>query len=60
MGGGGGRLLLLYKASRRSFGSQETEGKALLLLKGHLMRALNIKLGPALKICTKINVLKET
>lgn len=53
-------MLLLYKASRRSFGSQETEGKALLLLKGHLMRALNIKLGPALKICTKINVLKET
>ncbi|PIO26657.1 hypothetical protein AB205_0065020 [Aquarana catesbeiana] len=43
------------------FRSQEIDGQALLLLKEeHLMSALNIKLGPALKICAKINLLKET
>nr|XP_048300266.1 polyhomeotic-like protein 1 isoform X5 [Myodes glareolus] len=43
------------------FRSQEIDGQALLLLKEeHLMSAMNIKLGPALKICAKINVLKET
>ncbi|KAG8520730.1 Polyhomeotic-like protein 1 [Galemys pyrenaicus] len=42
------------------FRSQEIDGQALLLLKEeHLMSAMNIKLGPALKICAKINVLKE-
>lgn len=43
------------------FRSQEIDGQALLLLKEeHLMSAMNIKLGPALKICAKINVLKES
>ncbi|NXE16498.1 PHC1 protein, partial [Lophotis ruficrista] len=43
------------------FRSQEIDGQALLLLKEeHLMSAMNLKLGPALKICAKINVLKET
>ncbi|KAH0521178.1 Polyhomeotic-like protein 1 [Microtus ochrogaster] len=43
------------------FRSQEIDGQALLLLKEeHLMSAMNIKLGPALKICAKIKVLKET
>ncbi|XP_053228086.1 polyhomeotic-like protein 1 isoform X5 [Podarcis raffonei] len=43
------------------FRSQEIDGQALLLLKEeHLMSAMNIKLGPALKICAKINILKET
>ncbi|XP_048191086.1 LOW QUALITY PROTEIN: polyhomeotic-like protein 1 [Perognathus longimembris pacificus] len=42
------------------FRSQEIDGQALLLLKEeHLMSAMNLKLGPALKICAKINVLKE-
>ncbi|KAH9510355.1 hypothetical protein Btru_042876 [Bulinus truncatus] len=41
------------------FRSQEIDGQALLLLKeDHLMTAMNIKLGPALKICSKINSLK--
>nr|XP_021389584.1 polyhomeotic-like protein 1 [Lonchura striata domestica] len=43
------------------FRSQEIDGQAMLLLKEeHLMSAMNMKLGPALKICAKINVLKET
>ncbi|KAB1270946.1 Polyhomeotic-like protein 1 [Camelus dromedarius] len=43
------------------FRSREIGRQALLLLKEeHLMSAMNIKLGPALKICAKINVLKET
>ncbi|XP_070561449.1 polyhomeotic-like protein 2 isoform X2 [Ptychodera flava] len=42
------------------FQSQEIDGQALLLLKeDHLMSAMNMKLGPALKICAKINALKE-
>lgn len=41
------------------FRSQEIDGQALLLLKeDHLMTAMNIKLGPALKICSKINSLR--
>ncbi|XP_056105095.1 polyhomeotic-like protein 3 isoform X1 [Rhinichthys klamathensis goyatoka] len=43
-----------------SFRAQEIDGQALLLLtEDHLMSALNIKLGPALKICARINSLKE-
>ncbi|XP_071998939.1 polyhomeotic-like protein 3 isoform X2 [Engystomops pustulosus] len=43
------------------FRAQEIDGQALLLLKeDHLMTAMNIKLGPALKICARINSLKET
>ncbi|KAM4694045.1 polyhomeotic-like protein 3 [Discoglossus pictus] len=43
------------------FRSQEIDGQALLLLKeDHLMSTMNIKLGPALKICARINTLKET
>ncbi|XP_073704802.1 polyhomeotic-like protein 3 isoform X2 [Garra rufa] len=42
------------------FQSQEIDGQALLLLtEDHLMNAMNIKLGPALKICAQINALKE-
>uniref|UniRef100_A0A672PQB4 Polyhomeotic-like protein 3 n=1 Tax=Sinocyclocheilus grahami TaxID=75366 RepID=A0A672PQB4_SINGR len=42
------------------FRSQEIDGQALLLLKeDHLMSAMNIKLGPALKICAQISALKE-
>ncbi|XP_041479748.1 polyhomeotic-like protein 2 [Lytechinus variegatus] len=42
------------------FQSQEIDGQALMLLKeDHLMTALNMKLGPALKIINKINTLKE-
>jgi hypothetical protein len=34
---------------------QEIDGQALLLLKAdHLMQAMSMKLGPALKICNKI------
>ncbi|MFT7808230.1 polyhomeotic-like protein 3 isoform X3 [Arapaima gigas] len=42
------------------FRSQEIDGQALLLLtEDHLMGAMNIKLGPALKICARINSLKS-
>ncbi|XP_051012965.1 polyhomeotic-like protein 3 isoform X2 [Acomys russatus] len=42
------------------FRAQEIDGQALLLLKeDHLMSAMNIKLGPALKICARINSLKD-
>ncbi|XP_041867554.1 polyhomeotic-like protein 1 isoform X2 [Melanotaenia boesemani] len=42
------------------FLSQEIDGQALLLLKEeHLMSTMNIKLGPALKICAHINNLKD-
>ncbi|KAM4550747.1 polyhomeotic-like protein 1 isoform 2-T2 [Fundulus diaphanus] len=42
------------------FLSQEIDGQALLLLKEeHLMSTMNIKLGPALKICAHINTLKD-
>ncbi|XP_069583443.1 polyhomeotic-like protein 3 isoform X1 [Ranitomeya imitator] len=43
------------------FRMQEIDGQALLLLKeDHLMSTMNIKLGPALKICARINSLKDT
>ncbi|KAL0978520.1 hypothetical protein UPYG_G00171630 [Umbra pygmaea] len=43
------------------FRSQEIDGQAMLLLKeDHLMSTLNIKLGPALKIYARINMLKES
>lgn len=42
------------------FRSQEIDGQALLLLKeDHLMGAMNIKLGPALKIFAQISLLKD-
>ncbi|KAA0703432.1 Polyhomeotic-like protein 1 [Triplophysa tibetana] len=42
------------------FQSQEIDGQALLLLKEeHLMSTMNIKLGPALKICASINSLRD-
>ncbi|XP_022238633.1 polyhomeotic-like protein 2 isoform X4 [Limulus polyphemus] len=42
------------------FRSQEIDGQALLLLKeDHLMSAMCMKLGPALKICARISTLKE-
>lgn len=41
------------------FQRQEIDGQALLLLKeDHLMTAMNMKLGPALKIINRINSLK--
>ncbi|XP_072442071.1 polyhomeotic-like protein 2 isoform X6 [Chiloscyllium punctatum] len=43
------------------FRAQEIDGQALLLLKeDHLMTAMNIKLGPALKIYARINMLKDS
>ncbi|XP_028309913.1 polyhomeotic-like protein 2 [Gouania willdenowi] len=43
------------------FRSQEIDGQALLLLKeDHLMGAMNIKLGPALKIFAQISLLKDS
>uniref|UniRef100_T1KCK1 SAM domain-containing protein n=2 Tax=Tetranychus urticae TaxID=32264 RepID=T1KCK1_TETUR len=40
------------------FKSQEIDGQALMLLKeDHLMSAMSMKLGPALKICSRINSL---
>jgi len=42
------------------FNRQEIDGQALMLLKeDHLMQAMSIKLGPALKICARINQLKD-
>ncbi|XP_030605702.1 polyhomeotic-like protein 1 isoform X2 [Archocentrus centrarchus] len=42
------------------FRSQEIDGQALLLLReDHLIATMNIKLGPALKICASINSLRE-
>ncbi|XP_013926855.1 PREDICTED: polyhomeotic-like protein 2 isoform X2 [Thamnophis sirtalis] len=43
------------------FRTQEIDGQALLLLKeDHLMSAMNIKLGPALKIYARICMLKDS
>ncbi|XP_027131254.1 polyhomeotic-like protein 3 isoform X2 [Larimichthys crocea] len=43
-----------------AFRLQEIDGQALLLLtEDHLMTSMNIKLGPALKICAHINSLKN-
>uniref|UniRef100_UPI0037E8F241 polyhomeotic-like protein 3 n=1 Tax=Semicossyphus pulcher TaxID=241346 RepID=UPI0037E8F241 len=42
------------------FRSQEIDGQALLLLtEEHLVSTMNLKLGPALKICAHINSLKD-
>lgn len=39
---------------------QEIDGQALMLLKpDHLMSAMSIKLGPALKICAKIEAMRS-
>ena len=41
------------------FAEQEIDGQALLLLKAdHLMSAMNMKLGPALKLCAKIEAVR--
>lgn len=43
-----------------TFRSQEIDGQALLLLKeDHLMTAMCMKLGPALKLISQINSIKE-
>ncbi|KAM9417898.1 polyhomeotic-like protein 3 isoform 1-T2 [Salvelinus alpinus] len=43
-----------------AFRVQEIDGQALLLLtEDHLMTSMNIKLGPALKICAHINTLRH-
>ncbi|XP_026161482.1 polyhomeotic-like protein 3 isoform X2 [Mastacembelus armatus] len=43
-----------------AFRLQEIDGQALMLLtEDHLMTSMNIKLGPALKICAHINALKN-
>ncbi|KAF0046754.1 hypothetical protein F2P81_000387 [Scophthalmus maximus] len=42
------------------FRSQEIDGQALLLLtEDHLLSTMNLKLGPALKLCAHINSLKD-
>ncbi|ESN90610.1 hypothetical protein HELRODRAFT_108682 [Helobdella robusta] len=42
------------------FRKQEIDGQALLLLtEDHLMTAMNVKLGPALKICSNIRAMKD-
>merc|ERR1719186_599545 len=42
------------------FALQEIDGQALMLLKAdHLMSAMAIKLGPALKICSQISLMRE-
>ncbi|KAM7379571.1 hypothetical protein PAMP_005117 [Pampus punctatissimus] len=44
----------------KEFRSQEIDGQALLLLtEDHLVSTMNLKLGPALKICAHINSLKD-
>jgi hypothetical protein len=41
------------------FAIQEIDGQALMLLKeDHLMSAIGMKLGPALKLCAKIEALR--
>lgn len=48
------------KCFAKDFRSQEIDGSALLLIKeDHLISSLNIKLGPALKLCSHINKLQE-
>ncbi|XP_058504331.1 polyhomeotic-like protein 3 isoform X2 [Solea solea] len=45
----------------KEFRSQEIDGQALLLLtEDHLVSTMNLKLGPALKLCAHINSLKDT
>ncbi|XP_034742588.1 polyhomeotic-like protein 3 isoform X1 [Etheostoma cragini] len=44
----------------KEFRSQEIDGQALLLLtEEHLVSTMNLKLGPALKLCAHINSLKD-
>ncbi|KAL6104015.1 phc3 [Pungitius sinensis] len=44
-----------------AFRSQEIDGQALLLLtEDHLVSTMNLRLGPALKLCAHINSLKDT
>nr|XP_020447021.1 polyhomeotic-like protein 3 isoform X2 [Monopterus albus] len=44
----------------KKFRSQEIDGQALLLLtEDHLVSTMNLKLGPALKLCAHINSLKD-
>ncbi|XP_072220529.1 polyhomeotic-like protein 3 [Leuresthes tenuis] len=44
----------------KQFRSQEIDGQALLLLtEDHLVSTMNLKLGPALKLCAHINALKD-
>lgn len=44
----------------KEFRSQEIDGQALLLLtEDHLVSTMNLKLGPALKLCAHINSLKD-
>uniref|UniRef100_A0A669CCK2 FCS-type domain-containing protein n=1 Tax=Oreochromis niloticus TaxID=8128 RepID=A0A669CCK2_ORENI len=51
---------LLSPELAAQFQSQEIDGQALLLLReDHLISTMNIKLGPALKICASINSLRE-
>ena len=43
------------------FAVQEIDGQALLLLKeDHLMSAIGMKLGPALKLCAKIEGIRSS
>ncbi|KAF4521092.1 hypothetical protein B566_EDAN010966 [Ephemera danica] len=54
------RLLPGCSEYAEDFAIQEIDGQALMLLKAdHLMAAMSIKLGPALKICAKIDQLKS-
>lgn len=47
------------KEYAEDFALQEIDGQALMLLKAdHLMSAMSMKLGPALKICAKIESMK--
>nr|XP_046264855.1 polyhomeotic-like protein 3 isoform X2 [Scatophagus argus] len=48
------------RAVAQEFRSQEIDGQALLLLtEDHLVGNMNLKLGPALKLCAHINSLKD-
>lgn len=54
------RLLPGCSDYAEDFAIQEIDGQALLLLKAdHLMTAMSMKLGPALKICARIEQLKN-
>uniref|UniRef100_K7G465 Polyhomeotic homolog 2 n=1 Tax=Pelodiscus sinensis TaxID=13735 RepID=K7G465_PELSI len=56
-----GWLLAGCQEIAEEFRAQEIDGQALLLLKeDHLMSAMNIKLGPALKIYARISMLKDS
>lgn len=42
------------------FALQEIDGQALMLLRAdHLMQTMSIRLGPALKICAKIDSMRQ-